>query len=363
MNVIMTERWYDLEFTHPNKEIRGNYLKAIEFRYPEWIPCSVEVSPAAWKRHRERLEEVVARHPSIFGQYEGGSRDFDEMPPVYRIGEYADNWGCVWYNIQEGIEGQVVKHPLGDWSALDGYKPPDFLSKTERGDRNWGEIARGVKGRRGNGLLTVGDGERLFDRLYFLRGFINLMLDISKGAPQLPRLIQLLEDYEMGLVNKWLEIGVDMVSFHTDIGTQHGLMISPANFHKYIKPTFKRLFNACREAGAHVYLSSDGRLLDIVDDLRECGVSVHDPQIRANTLDMIVGTYKGKMCVDLDLDRQAFPFYDPEAIRSQIKEAVEKLYLPEGGLMMKAEIYGADVPLANIEAICQAMEDFCIGRR
>ena len=109
MNVIMMERWYDLiEFNYPNKEMRGNYLKALEFRYPEWIPCSINISPAAWKRHREGLEEVIARHPSIFGQYEGGSRDFDEMPPVYRIGEYADNWGCVWYNIQEGIEGQVV---------------------------------------------------------------------------------------------------------------------------------------------------------------------------------------------------------------------------------------------------------------
>jgi hypothetical protein len=31
--------------------------------------------------------------------------------------------------------------------------------------------------------------------------------------------------------------------------------------------------------------------------------------------------------------------------------------------MMKAEVYGADVPLENIDAICQAMEEFCIGKR
>jgi hypothetical protein len=30
---------------------------------------------------------------------------------------------------------------------------------------------------------------------------------------------------------------------------------------------------------------------------------------------------------------------------------------------MKAEIYAADVSLQNIEAICQAMEEFCIGKR
>lgn len=350
-----------LGFNCPNKDIRENYLRALEFRCPEWIPCSVSLSPATWKRHREKLEDVVARHPSFFGPYERGHMDFDAMPPVYRKGEYyTDNWGCVWYNLQDGIEGQVVKHPLEDWNALGNYKPPDFLSKTERGDRNWEEIGKWIDERRRMGLLVVGDGERLFDRLYLLRGFSNLMVDIQKKDPHLHQLIEMLEDYEMGLVNKWLEIGVDMISFHTDIGTQNGLMISPENFRKYIKPTFKRLFTACRKANAHVYLSSDGRLLDVVDDLRECGVSVHDPQVRANTLSGILNSYKGKMCVDLDLDRQSFPFSKPENIRSQIKEAVEKLYLPEGGLMMKAEICGADVPLENIEAICQAMEEFCI---
>ncbi|MGQ9596288.1 MAG: hypothetical protein ACUVQY_03830 [Thermoproteota archaeon] len=93
------------------------------------------------------------------------------MPVVYRKGEYyTDNWGCVWYNIQEGLEGQVVKNPLADWKALDAYQPPDFLTKTEREERDWEKIKGDIEERRRSGLLTVGDGERLFDRLYFLRG-------------------------------------------------------------------------------------------------------------------------------------------------------------------------------------------------
>jgi hypothetical protein len=352
------------EVRHPNKEMRDNYLKALEFRYPQWIPCSVGFSPATWKKYRDRLEDVVIAHPLIFGSYERGSVDFDAMPPGFRQGEYyADNWGCVWYNVLGGIEGQVVKHPLGEWSALDGYEPPDLLTKYERGDRDWDKVKDQIRWRRMEGLIAGGDGERLFDRLYFLRGFENLLLDIAKDDPRLPKLIQLLQDYELKVIDKWLEIGVDVMYFHTDIGTQNGLMISPAKFRKYIKPMFKKLFATCREAGTHVYLSSDGQLLDIVDDLVECGVSVHDPQIRANTLDGIARTYKGKMCVDLDLDRQMFQFCKPDDIREQIREAVERLSLPEGGLMMKAEVYAADISLENAEAICQAMEEFCIGRK
>ena len=100
-------------------------------------------------------------------------------------------------------------------------------------------------------------------------------------------------------------------------------------------------------------------MLEIVDDLIECGVSVHDPQLRANTLQGIAGAYKGKLCANVDLDRQGFPFMTPGEVREQIKEVVGVMAAPEGGLMLLGQVYGLDVPLRNIEAICQAMEDFC----
>ncbi len=354
-----------LQPCYPNKEIRDNYLKALEYRYPEWVPCGVNFLPGVWKKYREKLEAILVKHPLIFGQYEKGNRGFDEMPPVYSPGFFTDNWGCVWHTVKEGLEGQVVGHPLADWKAFENYQPPDPLLKWERGERGeeyWGEIKKAFAERRKKGLLTVGNGERLFDRLYFLRGFKNLMRDIVTDEPNLLRLINMLLDYEMRLVKKWLEIGVDVISFHTDIGTQNGLMISPVKFRKHFKPMFKRLFSTCRNAGVHVYLSSDGCLLDIVDDLIECGVSVHDPQLRANTLDGIASVYKGRLCIDLDLDRQTLPFSSPKHVRRMVEESVEKLYLPEGGLMIKGEV-GPDVPLENIEALCQAMEEFCIRLR
>jgi len=40
---------------------------------------------------------------------------------------------------------------------------------------------------------------------------------------------------------------------------------------------FKKLFEPAVKKDKHVYLSSDGHLLEIVDDLIECGVSLHDP--------------------------------------------------------------------------------------
>ena len=42
-----------------------NYLKAVNFENPEWIPCRVSLMPATWRKYREALEEVVLRHPEI----------------------------------------------------------------------------------------------------------------------------------------------------------------------------------------------------------------------------------------------------------------------------------------------------------
>jgi len=336
----------------------------VEFRFPERIPCGIGFAPLTWHTHREKLEEVVLRHPLLFPGYRKGSVDFDSFGDVYREGEYyTDNWGCVWYNRIGGLEGQVVGHPLEDWAALENYEFPDVMTKSERGDRDWNSIRESIARQKERGELVVANGERLFDRLYFLRGFENLMMDFATDDPHLQVLIDRFTEHQLKLVNEYLKIGVDAVAFHTDIGAQNALMISPAKFRKYIKPMFMKLFRPIREAGAHVILSSDGRLIEIVDDLIECGVSVHDPQLRANTLDDIEKFYKGRLCANVDLDRQMWAFCTPEDIDAQVKEVVERLYMPEGGLMISASVWDANTPIENIDALCTALEKHVMSVR
>jgi len=173
---------------------RDNWLRAIEFRHPEWIPCGCGFAPAVWHHYRGELEKVLAQHPKLFPGYQPGNSSFyDEMPVVYREGEtFRDNWGCLWQNIQGGLEGQVIGHPLADWSALDTYTPPDLETLEERGPRDWEQTRRNIEAAGEAGHLTGGNGERLFDRMYFLRGFETLMLDFATDDPHLPGLIEML---------------------------------------------------------------------------------------------------------------------------------------------------------------------------
>jgi uroporphyrinogen decarboxylase len=347
--------------TFPNKVWRDTYMKAVTFGSPDWIPCSVGFFDAVWAKYRQELKDLVGRHPFIFGTYLKAKVNYDAMNKRHKPNtKSTDNWDCTWQSAKGGYEGQVVGHPLANWEILLEYKFPNPQKKSEWGNRHWFLEKIGRRAAKNLGILFPGNGERLFDRLYFLRGFDNLMRDFATNDPHLPMLLQRFQDHEVTLVKRWLNMKVDIMNFHTDIGTQNRLMISPRQFRQWIKPLFAAVFQPCKDAGVPVYLSSDGYLLDIIDDLAECGVSVHDPQLRANTLEGIAEKYKGNMCVDLDLDRQSFPFAAPEELQEQIAKAVELLNSPEGGFMMKAEISDPQVPLENIEAICQAFEEYCI---
>ncbi len=345
---------------HKTISERDNFLRAVEWRNPQWIPIKFEMFPAVWKKYGNELIEVVRRHPLIFDDSgEGEKIWFDDKDPLFKYRTYyEDDWGCVWYNLRDGNLGQVVKHPLADWNDLGRIKIPDPVKQI-----NWDSLKAIADEAKKRDLPVIGEPESFaqvgfFDRLQFLRGLENLLVDFITEPPQLNRLIEIVLDYNMKYINKYLEIGVDVLWFHGDIGSQNGLMFSPAVFRKFLKPAYKKMFLTCRKAGVHVWYSSDGNLLEIVDDLVECGISIHDPQVRPNTVDGIANAYSGKLCALVDIDEQMLPFCVPRDIEMQIKEIIEKAGSPEGGLMIYA-IPSEDVPLENIEAMCTGWEKHC----
>ena len=336
---------------------RENTLRAIEHRYPEWIPIHFDLMRSVMYRHGKKLADMMSRHPLLFtaAQVEAAAATAPPSDPFVER-RFKDDWGCEWMEVQAGILGQVVGHPLADWRNLGQLTVPDPARQWDWGgirircrqERERGELV--------NGYMGIVEGG-FFDRLQFLRGLDNLLVDLIERPPELDRLIALVLDYNMRLIRLWLDAGAELIHFHGDIGMQHSLMISPATFREVLQPAYREMFQTCRRAGMHVKYSSDGCLLEIVDDLVKCGVSFHDPQVRACGIDGIARVYGGKLCAMVDIDEQMLPFASPGEIDAQIREIVEKVGRPEGGLMLYA-CPSADVPLANIEAICTAWERY-----
>ena len=342
---------------------RENYLRNAAMTGPEWMPCSVSISGASWDQLRADLEEVLARHPTLFPGFEKGRRNYDEVDfgPAHRAGEpFTDTWGCVWRSAINGLEGQVEEHPLADWSALESYRAPDPATQADRGPADWEQRRRDLERARQEGRLTSGGVAHgfLFMRLWYLRGFEDLMGDIATDDPRLPRLIEMVAGHEREIVRRWLDLGVDKMEFGEDLGTQTASIISPAKFAHYVAPVYRSLMQPCRAAGAHVALHSDGYVMELMDQFIECGVTIINPQDLCNGIDNLAREVKGRICIRLDIDRQKIvPFGSRREIRALIEEEVRKLGSPAGGLEMIAGIY-PPTPAENVDALCAAMEEF-----
>ena len=345
-----------------------NFLKVINFDYPEWIPVTVSLMPATWFKYRDELEKIVLSHPSLFPYYKKDDykKIRENLPPQYRKGRIKDVWGIVWENIEEGLDSAPIDNlaPLKNWDDFENFKILDPLKYDRFGEEiNWEERKKNIEKIKEEGGLAGGGlfHGSMYMQLYYLRGFSNFMIDIATRDPRLEKLIEIVLNYNLKIVKKWIEIGAEIIYFGDDLGVQKSLPMKPDDWRRYLKMPFSKMFRLCRENNVYVYLHTDGHILEIIPDLIECGVNVINPQIRANTLEGIEKYCKGKIAINLDLDRQLFPFATPEEIANHIKEAIETLVLPEGGLMLSAECE-PDVPLKNIEAICQTFEKYgCKG--
>ena len=343
--------------------IGENILRAARFERPAYIPMTFHINPACWDHYpHQAIYELMAAHPLLFPDFDPASPPPRPKPrPFRRAGErYVDPWGCVWVTEMTGTTGAVVEHPLADWAALEGYQPPDPATSDGWEERDWDQVRRRLQEARAAGRLVSGSLRHghTFLTLTYIRGYENAIYDMQDDEPRLHTLLDMIEAFNQETVRRFLECGVEWMGYPEDLGMQVGPMLSLAHFRRYIKPIYQRLVAPAAQAGCVIHMHSDGDIRALVEDLMDTGMQVLNLQDLVNGLDWIVATLKGRVCIDLDIDRQRItPFGTPAQIDDLIRRAVSQVGSPQGGLMM---IYGwyPGVPLENARAVMDAMERY-----
>ncbi|MFC1735076.1 uroporphyrinogen decarboxylase family protein [Candidatus Hydrogenedentota bacterium] len=342
---------------------RENTIRAARFQSPERIPISFGVGSGCWDHYpQDALQELMSEHPLLFPDFQKtGENILPKHAPWRRAGApYTDSWGCMWETAENGITGAVVKHALADWAAFSTYVPPSPDEHNGWGAINWSEIRKNMATAREQGRLVAGGLRHghTFLTMTYLRGYENLIFDMCDGHPQLQGLIAMVEDFNLGLVRRYIEAGVEWMGYPEDLGMQRGPLLSPELFRQYIKPAYQRLVTPAREAGCVIHMHSDGDIRTLAEDLIEIGVDVINLQDFVNGIDWMQEMLRRRVCIDLDIDRQGITRFGlPREIHNHIAEAVRKLGSRKGGLMLK---YGLvpGAPLENIKAVMNAMEKY-----
>lgn len=265
-----------------------------------------------------------------------------------------DDWGCQWRCTEKKNMGQVVGHPLADWSALENFRPPDPKNPF------YFERIGPLLDQAGDRYVVVTSHFNLIERLHMLRGFAATMEDFYLEPAKVERVLDMVLDFTVARLDELalrFPGRIDGIFLTDDWGTQQGTFTSRKVFEQFFAGRYGRLFGAIRSHGWHVVLHSCGRINDLVPRLVELGVHVLNmQQPRAYGLVEFGEQFRGKVCFLTTVDIQStLPRGIEEEVREEARQLVRHWSTPEGGLIVFN--YGDPEALAVRSEMTEVMFD------
>lgn len=146
-----------------------------------------------------------------------------------------------------------------------------------------------------------------------------------------------------------------------DFATQRGLMISPDQWRKHVRPYVARVFDLAKRRGRYVWFHSCGDVSAVLPDLIDIGMDVWET-VQLHTLPVSAQELKREYGRHITffggVNTQRLPFASPELVRDEVVRCI--IFLGEGGGYICGPDHHVkpDVPAANALALFDAATGF-----
>lgn len=267
---------------------------------------------------------------------------------------WRDIWGTEWHREHEGVMGFPRGAPLaGLPAALDGYSWPD--PNDERIVQQIYEQAKGWK--REDTFLCGSHRDTLWEKCYMLVGMENAMCYFYTEPAAMREVLHRIMEFQMGIARHYLQLGIEMVSMSDDLGTQSGLLLSPALIEEFLMPEYRRLFALYKAKGVLVNFHSCGHIEPLLDVFMQLGVDILNPvQATANNLDTVRTRTAGRMALQGGISSGLIAAGPIPAIRAEVCRRIWQLGR-DGGYFCGPD-QGMPWPQAHIQALLDAIAEF-----
>ncbi len=266
----------------------------------------------------------------------------------------VDEWGVKWEKIY------TTYHPLEEWEALKNYHFPDPYAPGRLYEAK--ELIEENKEK----YLLWFFGFTLFEKLWSLRGFENLLMDPYIYPQRFIYLRDRIMDFDRGITQQFLTLGFDGVMVGDDLGGQENLLMNPSMWRKYYKPCYREIFDIIHAKGLDVWMHTDGNVTEIIPDLIQIGLDVLNPvQPSAMDIQYLSREFGNDLSFFGGIDVQTFlPKGTPQIVDQEIKHLIETLGRPDGGYIPSpTNALLSDLPLANIKAALIALKKYSVNRK
>ncbi|HOF17881.1 MAG TPA: uroporphyrinogen decarboxylase family protein [Phycisphaerae bacterium] len=234
---------------------------------------------------------------------------------------YDDEWGNLWVRMVGGsVKGEILEPVLKDWKQLDDFTPPDYSDP----DR-WANM-RKYFAQPTDRFKLAHIGGWIFDNARYLRKMEIYFTDMVEFPEELHRLHAMVAGVFEAKIHAAGQAQADGIMIGEDMGTQNGLLFSPAMWREYFKDLYTRLFGLAHEYGMKVLMHSCGYNWEILDDLLDAGVDVFqfDQPARYDMLALAAKLRSRKAALWAPVDIQkVLPTGDRKLIESEARRMVE----------------------------------------
>jgi len=173
-----------------------------------------------------------------------------------------------------------------------------------------------------------------------------------------------LTEYYTALGRNVVKRGVDMVRVGDDVGAQQSMLVSPDVWRELAKPRFQSMFDAFRKENPDVFikLHSCGDYSPIIPDIVDLGVDFSGlMQPTGGNKDQrgIKHNYGDDIALVGGFDVQRLlPRGQVEDVRAGVLEVMKNLAVGGGYVFSPSHYILADVPIQNIWAMYEAVNDY-----
>jgi len=243
---------------------------------------------------------------------------------------------------------------ITDRASLDEFDWPDPEAYNYHDVARLGEILP----REAKVVPVVG---YIFAAGWMLMGFERFCLDLAQGAPIAARVMQRLGELHVAVVERLLEFDcVGAVCMPDDLAYKTSLMVRPAFYREHVFPWHRRIGGLVRRKDLPYVFHSDGRYVDVIDDLIECGYrAIHPCEPASMDIVELKQRYGGRLCLcgNINLD-STLTLGTPEDVDREVRQRIRAL-APGGGYCCGSSNSVTEyVPFENYLAMLEATRKY-----
>lgn len=202
----------------------------------------------------------------------------------------------------------------------------------------------------------------IFEVAWQIRGFNELMMDFFDNPGMAECILDRITEIRCFMARRYAEAGTDILSLGDDVGMEHGLMMSPDLWYKWLGSRLAKVIKAARDAKPDIIIHyhSDGYIEPIIPKLIEIGMNVLNP-VQPECMDpaKLKRLYGDQLAFWGTIGLQhTMPFGTPDDVRKEVKERIETVGKDGGLVIAPTHVLAPEVPIENITALVEAVKEY-----